>query len=173
MAQCPPNLEVVQFGMGCFWGAERLFWQQPGVYVTSVGYSGGGLGNPTYERICLGDSGFAEVVLVFYDPAKVRFESLLKLFWESHNPTQGFRQGNDVGSQYRSVIYYYHESDGAQAKKSRCSYQLALTAKGFGQITTEISLAPPYYLAEEYHQQYLAKNPAGYCGLQGTGLSLR
>lgn len=171
-ARYPSNLEAVQFGMGCFWGAERLFWQQSGVYVTSVGYSGGKSADPTYEMVCRGDSGFVEVVLVIFDPKLTGFESLLKLFWESHDPTQGMRQGNDAGTQYRSVIHHYSDANGELAEKSRYQYQMVLTSAGLAQITTEISPAPPYYFAEEYHQQYLAKNPGGYCSLNGTGVRL-
>ena len=155
------------FGMGCFWGVERLFWQLPGVYSTAVGYAGGFTRNPTYEEVCTGDTGHAEVVRVIYDPTRIRYEYLLKLFWESHDPTQGMRQGDDVGTQYRSTIY------GAQrdaAEVSRRAYQARLTAAGHGTITTEIGDAPQFFYAEEYHQQYLAKNPSGYCSLGGCGV---
>jgi peptide-methionine (S)-S-oxide reductase len=168
----PLGTEEVLFGMGCFWGAERKFWQAgEGVYVTAVGYAGGTTRNPTYEDVCSGRTGHAEVVRVVYHPAVLPFESLLKTFWESHNPTQGMRQGNDVGTQYRSAIYVATPEQRAAAEASRASYQRVLTAGGYGPITTEIAEAPPFYFAEEYHQQYLAKNPGGYCGLGGTGLS--
>lgn len=163
----PTNLAETMFGMGCFWGVERLFWQVPGVYSTAVGYAGGVTLNPTYEEVCTGDTGHAEVVRIIYDPAKIRYEQLLKLFWESHDPTQGMRQGEDIGTQYRSTIY------GAQrdvAEASRRAYQARLVAAGLGTITTEIADAPAFYYAEEYHQQYLAKNPGGYCGLGGCGV---
>jgi len=163
----PPNLREAMFGMGCFWGVERLFWQMPGVYSTAVGYAGGSTPNPTYEEVCTGDTGHAEVVRVVYDPSKIRYDYLLKVFWESHDPTQGMRQGEDVGTQYRSAIY------GGQreaAEASRRAYQARLTAAGHGTITTEILDAPQFFYAEEYHQQYLAKNPAGYCGLGGCGV---
>lgn len=169
----PPGMEMVQFGMGCFWGAERLFWQQQGVYVTAVGYAGGRVVDPTYQAVCQGDSGHAEVTRVVFDPKLIDIQSLLALFWQSHDPTQGMRQGNDVGTQYRSAIYYYGEAHGVLAEKSRQCYQLGLSKAGFGQITTEISPAPTFYLGEECHQQYLAKNPGGYCGLSGTGVDLK
>jgi peptide-methionine (S)-S-oxide reductase len=168
----PVGTEEVFFGMGCFWGAERKFWQAgDGVYVTAVGYAGGTTRNATYEDVCSGRTGHAEVVRVVYYPAAISFESLLKLFWESHDPTQGMRQGNDVGTQYRSAIYVTTPEQLAAAEASRVAYQRVLTKAGLGAITTEISLAPPFFYAEAYHQQYLAKNPGGYCGLGGTGLS--
>jgi peptide-methionine (S)-S-oxide reductase len=166
----PAGLREAVFGMGCFWGVERLFWQLPGVYSTAVGYAGGFTPNPTYEEVCTGDTGHAEVVRVTYGPSKVRYEDLLKVFWESHDPTQGMRQGNDIGTQYRSTIYV---TDGAQrdaAELAGRAYQARLTAAGHGSITTEIRDAPQFFYAEEYHQQYLAKNPSGYCGLGGCGV---
>ncbi len=169
----PPHLECVQFGMGCFWGVERLFWRQQGVYVTAVGYSGGASEEPTYEEVCRGDSGHTEVVLVVFDPDQVRFEELLKLFWCSHDPTQGMRQGNDVGSQYRSAIYFYSEVQRKQIETSKNSYQQALYRAGHGEITTEILSAPLFNFAESYHQQYLAKNPSGYCSLHGLGVEFK
>jgi len=156
--------------MGCFWGVERLFWQLPGVYSTAVGYAGGFTPNPTYEEVCTGETGHAEVVRVIYDPAKVRYEDLLKAFWESHDPTQGMRQGGDVGTQYRSTVYATDEAQRDAAKLSRRAYQARLTAAGHGTITTEIRDAPQFFYAEDYHQQYLAKNPGGYCGLGGCGV---
>jgi peptide-methionine (S)-S-oxide reductase len=168
----PPGTEEVLFGMGCFWGAERKFWQAgEGVYVTAVGYAGGATKNATYEDVCSGRTGHAEVVRVVYDPAIISFEALLRLFWESHDPTQGMRQGNDVGSQYRSAIYVTTPEQLAAAEASRTAYQQVLTRAGYAPITTEIKSAPPFYYAEAYHQQYLAKNPGGYCGLGGTGVS--
>ena len=167
----PKGLEQVDFGMGCFWGAERKFWQTPGVYSTSVGYAGGHTPNPTYEEVCSGRTGHTEVVRVVYDPQQVSFETLLKVFWESHDPTQGMRQGNDVGTQYRSAIYWYTEEQRKVAEASRSAYYKALKAAGHDDITTELRQAPEYYYAEDYHQQYLAKNPNGYCGLGGTGVS--
>lgn len=168
----PLGTEEVLFGMGCFWGAERKFWQVgEGVYVTAVGYAGGTTRNPTYEDVCSGRTGHAEVVRVVYCPAALSFEALLKIFWESHDPTQGMRQGNDVGTQYRSVIYAPTAGQLAAAEASRAAYQRVLTTAGYGPITTEIRAAPPFYYAEDYHQQYLAKNPGGYCGLGGTGVS--
>jgi peptide-methionine (S)-S-oxide reductase len=168
----PVGTEEALFGLGCFWGAERKFWQAgEGVYVTAVGYAGGTTRNATYEDVCSGRTGHAEVVRVVYYPAALSFESLLKLFWESHDPTQGMRQGNDVGTQYRSAIYVTTPQQLAAAEASRAAYQRVLTKAGLGAITTEIALAPPFYYAEAYHQQYLAKNPGGYCGLGGTGLS--
>jgi peptide-methionine (S)-S-oxide reductase len=167
----PAGLEVAYFGMGCFWGAERLFWQTPGVYSTAVGYQGGFTANPTYEETCTGRTGHTEAVQVVYDPAKVSYEDLLKVFWENHDPTQGMRQGNDVGTQYRSGIYYVDEDQRRAAERSRDAFQKQLTAAGYGAITTEILPAPEFYYAEDYHQQYLAKNPDGYCGLGGTGVS--
>jgi peptide-methionine (S)-S-oxide reductase len=168
----PDGLQRAVFGLGCFWGAERKFWQLgDGIYVTAAGYAGGHTLNPTYEEVCSGRTGHTEVVLVVFDPKKIPYERLLKTFWESHNPTQGMRQGNDVGTQYRSAIYTF---DGAQRKAadaSKATYQNALVAKGLGTITTEIAPSGEFYFAEDYHQQYLAKNPAGYCGLGGTGVS--
>lgn len=166
----PAGMEQALFGMGCFWGAERRFWQQPGVYVTAVGYAAGTTPNPTYHEVCSGMTGHSEMVRVVFDPAVVSYEALLKLFWESHNPTQGMRQGNDVGTQYRSGIYFFGAAQQRAAEASRERYQQALDAAGGGRITTEILPAPPFYYAEEYHQQYLAKNPGGYCGLGGTGV---
>ncbi len=165
------GLSTLVFGMGCFWGAERRFWQQAGVVTTAVGYAGGATPNPTYEEACSGLTGHSEVVLVVFDPAQLSFEQLLTVFWESHDPTQGMRQGNDQGSQYRSVIYCDTEAQLAQTMASAETVQGQLTALGFGEITTEIRMAPTFYYAEEYHQQYLAKNPGGYCGLRGTGIS--
>ena len=159
------------FGMGCFWGAERKFWQVPGVCVTAVGYAGGATPNPTYQEVCSGQTGHNEVVLVVYDPKQVTYETLLKVFWEGHDPTQGMRQGNDVGTQYRSGIYAFTPEQRAAAEASRGAYQERLRAAGYGAITTEIVDAPPFYFAEDYHQQYLAKNPGGYCGLGGTGVT--
>jgi peptide-methionine (S)-S-oxide reductase len=168
----PAGMEQALFGLGCFWGAERKFWQAgDGVHVTAVGYAGGETRNPTYKDVCTGRSGHAEVVLVVFDPAVMPFERLLKLFWESHDPTQGMRQGNDVGTQYRSVIFAFTDSQLKVAKASREAYQAALAARGLGEITTQIAPAPPFYYAEEGHQQYLAKNPDGYCGLGGTGVA--
>jgi len=167
----PAGSEQVLFGMGCFWGAERLFWTIPGVIVTAVGYSGGITPNPTYEETCTGLTGQAEVVLVVYDPKRVSLEELLKIFWESHDPTQGMRQGNDVGTTYRSAIYTNSPEQLAAAKASKDKFEAELRRRGYGAITTEIAEAGPFYYAEEYHQQYLAKNPNGYCGLAGTGVS--
>jgi peptide-methionine (S)-S-oxide reductase len=167
----PAGLDQVLFGMGCFWGAERLYWPVPGVYTTAVGYAGGYTPNPTYEEVCSGMTGHAEVVLVVYDPQAVAFEQLLKLFWEAHDPTQGMRQGNDIGTQYRSAIYTYTPAQQAAAERTRALYESALAAAGRGPITTEIRSAPAFYYAEHYHQQYLAKNPGGYCGLRGTGVA--
>lgn len=166
----PDHLDCVIFGMGCFWGVERLLWQQKGVWGTAVGYAGGYVENPTYQQVCSGDTGHAEVVLVVYDPMAVEFDDLLTLFWEGHDPTQGMRQGNDVGSQYRSVIYYYSEIQQQAALLSKRQYQQQLTLSGYGLITTEIKPAPIFYFAETYHQRYLEKNPNGYCGLKGTGV---
>jgi len=166
----PETLRLAMFGLGCFWGAERKFWQTPGVYTTAVGYAAGGTPNPSYEEVCSGLTGHNEVVRVVFDPAQLSYEQLLKLFWESHDPTQGMRQGNDVGTQYRSGIYVYSEEQRAEALASRDAFQRALTDAGYGSITTEILDAPQFYYAEDYHQQYLAKNPAGYCGLGGTGV---
>ncbi len=165
------GLSRVVFGMGCFWGAERKFWKLPGVVSTSVGYAGGHTPNPTYEEVCSGRTGHAEVVQVVFDPARVSFEELLKVFWESHDPTQGMRQGNDAGTQYRSTLYTYSDEQQRIAEASRAEYQRVLGESGHGEITTELRQAPEYYFAEEYHQQYLAKNPNGYCGLGGTGVS--
>jgi peptide-methionine (S)-S-oxide reductase len=167
----PAGAEKALFGLGCFWGAERKFWQVPGVVVTAVGYAGGPTPNPTYEEVCSGLTGHNEAVFVVYDPKQVSYDALLKLFWESHDPTQGMRQGNDVGTQYRSGIYYYSDEQRREAQASKAAYEAALMARGIGAITTEILPAPEFYFAEEYHQQYLAKNPQGYCGLGGTGVS--
>lgn len=167
----PAGFEKAMFGLGCFWGAERMFWQLPGVHVTAVGYAGGYTPNPTYEEVCSGLTGHNEVVFVVYDPAKISYEVLLKAFWEGHDPTQGMRQGNDVGTQYRSGIYTYSSEQAKAAGLSRQMFQDALKARGYGEITTEIVPAPEFYFAEDYHQQYLAKNPRGYCGLGGTGVS--
>ena len=167
----PAGLKEAVFGLGCFWGAERLFWQLPGVYSTAVGYAGGFTPNPTYQEVCSGETGHAEVVRVIYDPEKIDYEDLLKVFWESHDPTQGMRQGNDVGTQYRSAIYVLDSEQRQVAEESRDMYQKRLSAAGRGTITTEIADAPQFYYAEDYHQQYLAKNPDGYCGIRGTGVS--
>jgi len=168
----PSGLEQAVFGLGCFWGAERKFWELgDGIFTTAVGYAGGHTRNPTYEEVCSGRTGHTEVVLVVFDPKKISYERLLKTFWENHNPTQGMRQGNDVGTQYRSAIYTSNDAQAAAAAASKASYQKALGAKGLGMITTEIAPAGEFYFAEDYHQQYLAKNPAGYCGLGGTGVS--
>ncbi|ALJ36464.1 methionine sulfoxide reductase A [Azospirillum sp. Sp 7] len=167
----PEGLEIADFGLGCFWGAERKFWKVPGVWSTMVGYQGGHTPNPTYEEVCSGRTGHTEVVRVVYDPAKVGFEELLRVFWEAHDPTQGMRQGNDVGTQYRSAIYTHTDAQRAAAEASRESYQARLEQAGFGPVTTELREAPPFYYAEDYHQQYLSKNPAGYCGLGGTGVT--
>ena len=168
----PEGSAMAMFGLGCFWGAERKFWELgDGVYATAVGYAGGFTPNPTYEEVCSGRTGHNEVVLVVYDPKKISYERLLKTFWESHDPTQGMRQGNDVGTQYRSGIYVFTPEQRAAAEASRASYAKALAAQGMGPITTEIEDAPPFYFAEDYHQQYLAKNPHGYCGLGGTGVA--
>ena len=166
----PAGLRLALFGLGCFWGAERKFWSLPGVYSTSVGYAAGLTPNPTYEEVCTGLTGHAEVVRVVYDPERIGYEELLRVFWESHDPTQGMRQGNDVGTQYRSGIYCYDEAQRAAASSSRDAYQQRLVAAGLGPITTEILAAPEFYYAEDYHQQYLAKNPGGYCGLGGCGI---
>jgi peptide-methionine (S)-S-oxide reductase len=165
------GLETAVFALGCFWGAERKFWQLDGVFSTAVGYAGGSTRNPTYREVCSGMTGHAEVVRVVFDPAKVSYTDLLKTFWESHDPTQGMRQGNDIGTQYRSAIYYTSEDQRRAADASRAAYQDALSASGYGPITTEIAPAPAFFYAEDYHQQYLAKNPNGYCGLGGTGVS--
>ena len=168
----PAGLEQAVFGLGCFWGAERKFWEMgDGIWVTAVGYAGGITPNPTYEEVCTGRTGHNEVVLVVFDPKKVSYEQLLKTFWESHDPTQGMRQGNDIGTQYRSGIYVTSPAQRAAAEASKEAYQKVLAANGYGPITTEIVDAPPFYFAEDYHQQYLAKNPFGYCGLGGTGVS--
>jgi len=167
----PDGLEQAMFGMGCFWGVERKFWQLPGVWVTAAGYAGGETPNPTYREVCTGQTGHNEVVLVTYDPAQVSYETLLKTFWEGHDPTQGMRQGNDVGTQYRSGIYAFTPEQRAAAEASRDAYQARLIAAGHGRISTEIVDAPSLYYAEDYHQQYLAKNPGGYCGIGGTGVS--
>ena len=166
----PDELELALFGLGCFWGAEQKFWQTRGVYSTAAGYAGGHTPNPTYREVCSGRTGHNEVVRVVFDPAVVSYEELLKLFWEAHDPTQGMRQGNDVGTQYRSGIYTYTEAQKQAALKSRDTYQQALQSAGYGAITTEILDAPDFYYAEDYHQQFLAKNPGGYCGLGGTGV---
>lgn len=166
----PVGLQQAVFGLGCFWGAERRFWQQPGVWTTAVGYAGGHTPNPTYEEVCSGATGHTEAVLVVYDPAQIAYEALLRLFWESHDPTQGMRQGNDIGTQYRSAIYTFDDAQQAAAASSRDAYAAALAAAGYGPISTEIAAAGPFYYAEDYHQQYLAKNPGGYCGLGGTGV---
>ena len=175
VAPFPQGMQLAQFAMGCFWGAEREFWEQPGVYSTAVGYAGGYTPNPTYHETCTGQTGHTEMVLVVYDPLKISYGQLLKVFWEAHDPTQGMRQGNDMGSQYRSAIYCYTPEQRAAADASRAQFQAALTSRGLGAITTEIrggrpgEATPEFFYAEEYHQQYLAKNPDGYCGLAGTG----
>jgi len=170
-APFPDGLEQAIFGLGCFWGAERKFWETEGVYTTAVGYAGGYSPNPTYEEVCSGRTGHTEAVLVVFDPAKVTYEQLLKVFWEAHDPTQGMRQGNDVGSQYRSAVYTFNPAQRAAADASRVMFQKRLQDAGYGEITTEIADAPTFYYAEDYHQQYLAKVPNGYCGLGGTGVS--
>ncbi|MFI6502211.1 peptide-methionine (S)-S-oxide reductase MsrA [Nonomuraea typhae] len=167
----PQGLEIADFGLGCFWGAERKFWQTEGVYTTAVGYQGGYTPNPTYEEVCTGATGHTEAVRVVYDPAKVSYEELLKIFWEAHDPTQGMRQGNDVGTQYRSAIYHHTPEQEKSALASRDAYQKVLKASGFDDITTEIAPAPEFFFAEDYHQQYLFKVPNGYCGIGGTGVS--
>jgi len=167
----PEGLERAMFGMGCFWGSEKKFWQQPGVYSTAVGYAAGHTPNPTYREVCSGMTGHNEAVLVVFDPAKIRYDELLRVFWENHDPTQGMRQGNDAGTQYRSGIYYFDQEQRRLAEASRAMFQEQLTRAGYGPITTEILPAPEFYYAEDYHQQYLAKNPDGYCGLGGTGVS--
>ena len=171
-APFPAGLEQAVFALGCFWGAERRFWQQAGVWTTAVGYAGGHTPNPTYDETCSGLTGHTEVVLVVFDPQLTSYEALLKVFWEAHNPTQGMRQGNDIGTQYRSAIYCYGDAQLAAAQASQAQFQAALEQAGFGPITTEVRPAPPFYYAEAYHQQYLAKNPGGYCGLGGTGVCL-
>ena len=165
----PEGIQLAQFGLGCFWGAERIFWQTPGVYSTAVGYAGGATPNPTYEEVCSGFTNHTEAVLVVFDPQRIGYEQLLKVFWEGHDPTQGMRQGNDRGSQYRSAIYTYDEAQMQAAVATRDAFQAALKAKGYGKVTTEIKPAGEFYYAEEYHQQYLGKDPNGYCGLGGTG----
>ena len=167
----PPGLEQAVFGMGCFWGAERKFWEAPGVYSTAVGYAGGHTPNPTYKEVCTGMTGHTEVVLVVFDPKVTSYEAMLRTFWENHDPTQGMRQGNDVGTQYRSAIYVHSQEQQRAAEASRAMFEQRLSAAGYGAITTEILAAPPFYYAEDYHQQYLAKNPNGYCGLGGTGVT--
>jgi peptide-methionine (S)-S-oxide reductase len=167
----PAGLEQALFGLGCFWGAEKKFWETPGVYTTAVGYAAGHTPNPTYREVCSGATGHSEVVLVVFDPRKISYADLVKTFWESHDPTQGMRQGNDVGTQYRSGIYYYNDAQREIAERSRDAYQPQLSRAGYGAITTEILPAPEFYYAEDYHQQYLSKNPGGYCGLGGTGVS--
>ena len=167
----PANMQTALFGLGCFWGAERKFWQLDGVFTTAVGYAAGHTPNPGYEEVCSGNTGHNEVVLVVFDPQKISYPFLLKTFWETHNPTQGMQQGNDVGTQYRSGIYTYNDAQQQQAELSRGQYQQALSKNSYQEITTEIIAAPEFYYAEDYHQQYLAKNPGGYCGLGGTGIS--
>ncbi len=170
-APFPPQMQEAVFGMGCFWGAERRFWETPGVFSTAVGYAGGETPHPSYEQVCSGNTGHAEVVLVVFDPAKISYEELLAIFWENHNPTQGMRQGNDKGTQYRSAIYTSSAEQEALATSSLATYQAELSSGGYGAITTEIARLDDLFYAEEYHQQYLARNPAGYCGLGGTGVS--
>ena len=170
-APFPEGMEQALFGLGCFWGAERKFWETPGVYTTAVGYAAGITPNPDYKDVCTGMTGHNEVVLVVHDPKIISYDELLKIFWEAHDPTQGMRQGNDVGTQYRSGIYTYNDSQLAAARASRERFQARLAEKGFGAITTEIIEAPPFYYAEDYHQQYLARNPGGYCGLGGSGVA--
>ncbi|MEX2210673.1 MAG: peptide-methionine (S)-S-oxide reductase MsrA [Gaiellaceae bacterium] len=167
----PAGLEQAVFALGCFWGAERVFWQAPGVYTTAVGYAGGFTPNPTYQEVCTGRTGHTEAVLVVFDPAQTSYEELLRLFWENHDPTQGMRQGNDAGTQYRSAAYWATEEQRRAVEESRAMYQARLAAAGYGEITTELAEAGPFYHAEDYHQQYLAKNPNGYCGLGGTGVA--
>jgi peptide-methionine (S)-S-oxide reductase len=167
----PSGYQKALFALGCFWGAERKFWQLPGVFTTAVGYSAGETPNPTYREVCTGMTGHAEAVLVVFDPARISYDDLLKTFWESHDPTQGMRQGNDIGTQYRSGIYYFDDAQKAAAERSRDEYQRAIVRAGYGAITTEIEPAGDFYYAEDYHQQYLSKNPDGYCGLGGTGVS--
>jgi peptide-methionine (S)-S-oxide reductase len=168
----PAGLQLAMFGMGCFWGAERLFWELPGIYSTAAGYAGGFTPNPTYQEVCTGMTGHTEVVRVVFDPARIGYAGLLKCFWESHDPTQGMRQGGDVGTQYRSTIYAIDDAQLRQAEESKAAYQRALTAAGHGRpISTEVLPAPVFYYAEEYHQQYLARNPGGYCGLDSTGVA--
>ncbi|MDJ0916734.1 MAG: peptide-methionine (S)-S-oxide reductase MsrA [Woeseiaceae bacterium] len=167
----PDALETAVFGLGCFWGAERKFWELTGVYSTAVGYAGGFTKNPTYEEVCSGRTGHSEVVLVVFDPGQISYEELLRTFWESHDPTQGMRQGNDIGTQYRSAIYTTNDAQMTAAQQSRHAYQEQLSSAGYGSITTELATAGHFYYAEEYHQQYLAKNPGGYCGIGGTGVT--
>ncbi|AWK87554.1 peptide-methionine (S)-S-oxide reductase MsrA [Azospirillum thermophilum] len=167
----PEGMQVADFGLGCFWGAERKFWQVPGVWTTAVGYQGGHTPNPTYEEVCSGLTGHAEVVRVVFDPARVGYDTLLRVFWEAHDPTQGMRQGNDVGTQYRSALYTHGADQQRAAEAGLAAYQARLKQAGYGPITTEIREAPPFFYAEDYHQQYLAKNPGGYCGLGGTGVT--
>jgi len=167
----PDGMETAVFGLGCFWGAERKFWQVPGVFTTAVGYAGGSTPNPTYEEVCSGRTGHTEAVLVVFRPDQVSYEDLLRIFWEGHDPTQGMRQGNDVGTQYRSAVYVFNEDQRRAALTSRDAFEKALRDAGYGEVTTEIADAGPFYYAEDYHQQYLAKNPNGYCGLGGTGVS--
>ena len=167
----PEGLEQAVFALGCFWGAERVFWRAPGVYTTAAGYAGGFTANPTYDEVCGGRTGHAEAVLVVFDPKQTSYDELLRLFWEAHDPTQGMRQGNDVGTQYRSAIYWTSEAQRRAAEESRAMYQARLAAAGYGEITTELAEAGPFYYAEPYHQQYLQKNPNGYCGLGGTGVA--
>ncbi|MFO7590213.1 MAG: peptide-methionine (S)-S-oxide reductase MsrA [Acidimicrobiia bacterium] len=167
----PDGFGEAQFGLGCFWGAERVFWEAPGVFTTAVGYSGGYTPNPTYQEVCSGRTGHTEAVLVVFDPAATSYDALLRLFWEAHDPTQGMRQGNDLGTQYRSAIYTYDDAQRAGADRSAAEFQVVLSGAGYGAITTEIAPAGPFFYAEDYHQQYLAKMPGGYCGLGGTGLS--
>ncbi len=167
----PEGMQQALFGMGCFWGAERMFWETPGVYTTAVGYAGGETPNPSYEEVCSGCTNHTEAVLVVFDPAEVSYEALLKVFWEGHDPTQGMRQGNDVGTQYRSAIYAFGDEQLRTARATKQAFEKALAKRGFGRITTEIRAAPAFYYAEDYHQQYLGKNPNGYCGLGGTGVT--
>ncbi|HEX2255616.1 MAG TPA: peptide-methionine (S)-S-oxide reductase MsrA [Afifellaceae bacterium] len=167
----PDGMEQALFGLGCFWGAERVFWKTPGVWVTAVGYAGGHTPNPTYQEVCSGRTGHTEAVLVVFDPKQVAFGELLRRFWEAHDPTQGMRQGNDVGTQYRSTVYTFSDNQQRLAEGSKAAYGQALAGRGLGPITTEIAPAPAFFFAEDYHQQYLAKNPAGYCGIGGTGVS--
>jgi peptide-methionine (S)-S-oxide reductase len=167
----PPAMQTALFALGCFWGAERMFWTTPGVFSTQVGYAGGATPNPTYREVCSGMTGHAEVVRIVFDPAKVTFEELLRIFWENHDPTQGMRQGGDVGTQYRSAVYFYDDTQRCAAEASRDAYQARLSSAGFDSITTEFAPAGTFFYAEDYHQQYLAKNPDGYCGLEGTGVA--
>jgi peptide-methionine (S)-S-oxide reductase len=167
----PEGMEQLVVGMGCFWGAERVFWQADGVYTTAVGYAGGYTPNPTYEEVCRGRTGHTEAVLVVFDPAVITLDGVLRLFWEGHDPTQGLRQGNDVGTQYRSAVYWANDAQREAVEASRAMYQAELARAGYGEITTELAAAGPFYYAEDYHQQYLAKNPNGYCGLGGTGVA--